>query len=117
MLWNIRKIVKTGDYLYAVVPEHPKAIKYGYVLAHRIIMENKINRLLRDDEIVHHKNGKKHDNDINNLELMTVDEHNKKHSSERISHGRKRYEKGCRCSICTLANTERQRRYRISKKK
>ena len=53
-MWDIRRIIKKGDYLYAVVPEHPKAIKFGYVLLHRVIMENYLGRLLEDDEVVHH---------------------------------------------------------------
>ena len=55
-MWNIEKIVKKGDYLYAVVKEHPKATKHGYVLLHRVVMENHLNRLLNEDEVVHHRN-------------------------------------------------------------
>ena len=80
-MWNIRKIVKKGDYLYAVVPEHPKASKHGYVLEHRVVMENKLGRLLKDDEIVHHKNHDKHDNRNENLELMDRSEHTRLHMS------------------------------------
>ena len=43
-MWNIKKIVSKGDYLYALVPEHPKATKNGYVLLHRIVMENHLGR-------------------------------------------------------------------------
>lgn len=42
MMWNIRKSVTNGDdrYLYAVVPEHPRASKKGhYVYYHRVVME------------------------------------------------------------------------------
>ncbi len=83
MLWNIRKIVKKGDYLYAVVPEHPKAIRFGYVLAHRIVMENHLNRLLEDNEEVHHKDRNKHNNDPENLEVLSKEEHIKLHIKER----------------------------------
>lgn len=50
--WKIKKIVKKGDYLYALVPEHPNKTKNGYVLEHRVIMENHLNRLLNSDEVV-----------------------------------------------------------------
>lgn len=53
-MWDIVGIVSKGDYDYAIVPDHPKAIKYGYVLLHRVIMENHIGRLLTDLEVVHH---------------------------------------------------------------
>lgn len=82
-MWNIKKIVKKGDYLYAVVKEHPKANKLGYVFAHRVIMENHLGRLLKDNEVVHHIDHNKHNNDISNLRLMDYREHVRLHSSER----------------------------------
>lgn len=45
-------------------------------------MENHINRLLEPNEIVHHKDGNKHNNIISNLELMDSKEHNRMHSSK-----------------------------------
>lgn len=36
---------------------------------HRILMEQKINRPLEKHETVHHKNGIRHDNSLDNLEL------------------------------------------------
>lgn len=80
-MWKIKKIISKGDYDYALVPEHPNCTKNGYVLAHRIIMENHLSRLLNSNEVVHHKNGNKKDNNISNLELMTHSEHSKMHAS------------------------------------
>ena len=74
-MWTIEKTVKNGDYLYAVVKDHPKADKHGYVFLHRVIMENHLNRLLNDDEIVHHVNEDKIDNRIENLQVMSRTEH------------------------------------------
>jgi len=51
-VWKVEKIVKKGAYLYALVPEHPYATKNGYVLEHRVVMENHLNRLLNPDEVV-----------------------------------------------------------------
>jgi predicted RNA-binding Zn-ribbon protein involved in translation (DUF1610 family) len=78
-MWVIEKLVKKGDYDYAIVRNHPKASDRGYVLYHRIIMENHINRLLLDNEIVHHIDENKHNNDIDNLELMDRAEHTRHH--------------------------------------
>ena len=78
-MWNIRKVVKKGKYLYAIVPEHPKTTRNNYVLHHRVIMENFLGRVLKPNEIVHHIDENKHNNDILNLELMTKREHAQHH--------------------------------------
>lgn len=85
-MWNIQKIVSKGDYNYAVVPEHPKRTKNNYVLEHRVVMENHLGRLLNDDEVVHHINGNKKDNRIENLEILFDKEHSRLHG---IKHGHK----------------------------
>lgn len=77
--WKIEKAVRKGDYLYAKVKGHPNATRNRYVLYHRIVMENKLGRLLEKNEIVHHVNGNKHDNREENLELTTPSEHTKEH--------------------------------------
>lgn len=82
-MWEIQKIIKKGDYLYASVPEHPYCTKNGYVLLHRIVMENHLGRILKPGEVVHHKNGNKKDNDISNLELLTNSVHSTMHNRER----------------------------------
>lgn len=78
-MWKVEKIVKKGDYLYAVVPLHPKRTKNNYVLMHRVVMENHLGRLLDTNEVVHHKDGNKHNNDISNLEVLTSQEHSRLH--------------------------------------
>lgn len=82
LFWNIKKVISKGDYDYALVPEHPKATKNGYVLLHRVVMENHLGRLLNADEIVHHIDKNKKNNNITNLQLMTQKEHNHYHRLE-----------------------------------
>ena len=65
----------SGGYRYIFNPDHPKnkgKSKHGdhmYVREHRLIMENHLGRILRRGEIVHHINGDRLDNRIENLEL------------------------------------------------
>jgi hypothetical protein len=83
MLNTITKIVKKGDYFYGVCKYHPNATKYGYVLLHRLIVENHLNRYLTANEVVHHKDHNKHNNNITNLEVCSSAEHAKKHAKLR----------------------------------
>jgi hypothetical protein len=50
---------------------------------HRRVMERKTGRKLNSNEIVHHIDGNVHNNDIENLELMTRAEHASIHFSNR----------------------------------
>lgn len=54
-------------------------IKGLYVYEHRYLMEQKLGRLLTDDEVVHHIDGNKLNNDPENLELKTREQHNTIH--------------------------------------
>jgi len=91
--------------MYALVPDHPYATKNGYVLFHRVIVENKISRLLTRLEIVHHKDGDRHNNNISNLEVMLRSDHSRMHKLG-SGHGDVRVEcANCQRTIFVSYNT------------
>lgn len=53
--------------------------KTGFLLYHRYLMEQHLNRSLGRHELVHHINGDKMDNRLENLQIVTAAEHRKIH--------------------------------------
>jgi len=68
-LWKNGRYNCSG-YIYKLCPDHPFANCQGYVYEHRVVMEKHIGRYLKLEEKVHHVNGIKTDNRIENLELF-----------------------------------------------
>ncbi len=52
-------------------PDHPRARKGHYVFEHIFVMEESLGRYLLPHESVHHRNGVRDDNRLDNLELWT----------------------------------------------
>ena len=89
-MWKGGRIVDESGYVL-IKKDHPRACSAGgYVMEHILIMENHLGRKLNwhgaghpKSEIVHHINGNKKDNRIENLMLVNFVDHMKIHNQLR----------------------------------
>jgi uncharacterized protein (DUF1330 family) len=61
----------TEGYIVVYSPDHPFRNSKKYVLEHRLVMEKHLGRFLNKSEEVHHVNGIRNDNRIENLKLFS----------------------------------------------
>jgi len=64
-------------YIEIYEPNHPNTPKDGWIKEHRYVMSLYLDRPLKYNEVIHHKNGNKKDNRIENLELLLVNQHDR----------------------------------------
>lgn len=77
-------------YIMVKRPSHPNSRSNGYIREHRLIMSEYLGRPLLPNEDVHHKNGIKDDNRLENLELTLHPIHTSMHNKDPARPKRKR---------------------------
>lgn len=71
--WKGGRHTDPSGYVHVALPDDHRFASMRrngrYILEHRLVMAEHVDRPLRSNETVHHKNGKRDDNRIENLEL------------------------------------------------
>jgi len=76
--------ITARGYVASYAPWHPRADRNGRVLEHILVWEEATNTQIPVGFVIHHINGNKTDNRIENLCLMTVSAHVKHHHTGKV---------------------------------
>lgn len=78
--WNAHVKNREDGYIQVYKPEHPHANKDGYVMEHRLVMEEVLGRYIKENEVIHHINRNRKDNRPENLMIFSsISDHMRYH--------------------------------------
>ena len=77
--------INDDGYIVCHKPRHSMSSKVGNVFEHRLIMAKSLGRDLTSDENIHHRNGDRADNRIENLELWSRRQPSGQRVEEKVS--------------------------------
>lgn len=80
--------MKNGEYILVTAPINYPGKKYRnkYCYEHHLIYWQHYGVIPNNNEIIHHIDGNKHNNNINNLKLLTKNQHDIYHNQQRRTH-------------------------------
>lgn len=76
--------IYAGDLLFVMATKNGR--KRGLVAEHRLVVARHLGRLLSSDEVIHHINGVKDDNRIDNLQLLSKNSHHSHLVPQKLQH-------------------------------
>lgn len=85
--WRGGKRIDGDGYVLIHSPYHPFCDADGYVREHRLVIEKKTKCFIRKDQVVHHLNGNRSDNRLENLQLLSKKGHDRISALERRKNG------------------------------
>jgi hypothetical protein len=103
--------MRNGLYLMVLAPlDYPGKLYRGrYCYEHHLVWWQNTGKTISYGQVIHHRNEDKHDNTIENLELITSREHNKHHG--KINHLRSI--KNINCLNCGCSFVQKKRPVQI----
>jgi predicted nucleic acid-binding Zn ribbon protein len=122
----MKKVRILNGYRVIYEPEHPTCMKNdnwnGYIYEHRYVMEVSLQRSLNENEVVHHLDGNKLNNRLDNLIVLSKEMHAKLHfwidtgafiheSYERngMNSGKSKVTEPTYCKVCDKTLQEKQK--------